>query len=1178
MDIKDQSRNQSRDDRLAEVLEGYLASAESGSPPSRTLLLEKHPDLAEDLVACLDTLDFIGHSLGHGPATAVLECGQQFGDYQILREIGRGGMGVVYEAFHLGLERQVALKVLSGRSFEDDSHRERFLQEAKTAAGLHHTNIVPIFEVGELDGVCYYAMQFIAGQSLGSIVRELRASVRTPVRRETTIFPPGTVVQDQRVQSFSIDEDATPTESTDSSRRTPPAAARRAVAAPVPRRAASIGCTPLAIGPVADDYFREVARLIAQAADALADAHAHNIVHRDIKPSNLIVDLEGRVWITDFGLAFRADDPAHKGSGDAVGTPAYMSPEQVKPGFAVVDFRTDIYSLGATLYELLTLRPLFEGESSLSILTQIVASEPAAVAKHNPYVPKDLGAIVQKAIAKRPECRYAAVSDAADDLRRFLSFEPIRARHVGLIERLKLWCRREPMLAGVTSAAATLLVLVSIVSHWAILRARDRAVGARHIAEVRLVRAKTAEASAQSNLWDARFQQARATRLSIGTGRRWRALELIAQAKDGKPDEHEHPDPIAELRDEAIAALAIADARLHTRIEMDDPIEYLAFCPTGLRLACGTNKGTLKFIDLETGAPLVVLAEGAQEVQTVAFSPCGRLLAMASRDGAIAMWDVESKQLIGSVEADESRQRWSLIFLTDPTRLVALSSEFGTCRQWEMGVDGARELPVQRLSRSRLSVPGPDAQSITLLTMTGGGPSAVGELEIWNLSSGERRKFTEGLTLRGGAANMVWDPAGKVLAVGRTGTVDLFVPGESHPVQTLAGHRGFVRAMAFDGTGRVFAASGSFDPTLKLWDARTGDLIAALNEPQSGARTASFSHDGRFVAAGGSEKTVWIWELVSPKSRRQLAAHEAVVNRVAITPDLKRLISGARDGSILIWPLDDADEEPSELVVKSEDSDSSMNDKSVYGLSISSDSRLLAVRTRFNTIRIFDLESNAEVGSLRNRSAWGGRAEFLPGTHDLVRAQDKMIQRWTVGDAAQPETFAETTRPITAVAMSRDGRLVAASTFENRIEVFEIATGKPACGPIQLPNAPATMSLSSDGKLLAAGDRSGWVQLIELPSGERVKSWRESDDQIASVSFSADKRWLAVACRDGTIRLRDVWTGEPLARLPGHVGGVLGLAFGADSVTLATCGEDKLVQLWRLDSLNKELAELGLNW
>src|SRR5262245_7791962 len=187
----------SRDDRLADVIEQFLAASESGSSPSRTALLEQHPDLADDLAACFDTLDFIGHSLGQGPATAVLECGQQFGEYQILRELGRGGMGVVYEAYHLGLERRVALKVLSGKSFEDAQQRERFLQEAKTAAGLHHTNIVPIFEVGELDGVCYYAMQYIRGESLGVIVRRLRGRPSMP-QQDTTVFPPGTIVQDER--------------------------------------------------------------------------------------------------------------------------------------------------------------------------------------------------------------------------------------------------------------------------------------------------------------------------------------------------------------------------------------------------------------------------------------------------------------------------------------------------------------------------------------------------------------------------------------------------------------------------------------------------------------------------------------------------------------------------------------------------------------------------------------------------------------------------------------------------------------------------------------------------------------------------------------------------------------------------------------------------------------------
>jgi WD40 repeat protein/serine/threonine protein kinase len=1175
--------DRSRDDRLADVIERYLTASESGDPPSRTALLDQHPDLADDLAACFETLDFIGHSLGQAPATAVLECGQQFGEYQILREIGRGGMGVVYEAFHLGLERRVALKVLSGRSFEDERQRERFLLEAKTAAGLHHTNIVPIFEVGELDGVCYYAMQFIRGQSLGSIVRSLRNRRRQAEPTDTTVFPPGTIVRDERAAAMErrdVPSEETPASSpgvagattTAGDRATPSTSATQ----PMPAAQSSTRYH-LAEGPVSDGYFREVAGVIAQAADALSHAHAHNVVHRDVKPSNLILDGEGRVWVADFGLAFRSNAPAERGAGDAVGTPAYMSPEQVRTGEAPVNERTDIYSLGATLYELLTLRPIFEGNTSLSVLTQIATVEPSPPRQVNPRVPKDLDSIVRKATAKRIEDRYHDAAGLASDLRRYLHFEPIRARNVGPFERLALWCRREPKLAGVTTAAAALLVLVSIVSHWLILGAHSRAVEARDLAQRQRDRATNAEAEAQGNLWDALFQQARATRLSFQTGRRWAALDLIAKAQAIPSDRVRPPDATLDLRDEAIAALAIDDARLHKQIAVDDQIDFVAFAETGNRLICGTHNGSLQLVDLDSQSAPIVLAAGDPDEQpmwfgpSIATSPCGQFVARGSRDGSIDLWDLNSRVQLGGLVPAETRPRpIFLIFLAEPTRLLAVDNN-GMSRQWQIAQD-VRELPSREFGRLQSITRGPDAQSVSILT-------ATGEVEIWDVASGERRPLAESLSFRPRTTSgMAWNYAGKLLAVGRrSGSVDLFEPGESNSTHSLGGHRGFVWTMAFNTQNSMLAASGAYDTAVRVWDVRTGLQIASLNEPRSSARSVSFSPDGRFVASGGSDKTIWVWELVSPKSTRRLAGHDTAVTRVAITPDGQRLLSGADDGSILVWDLTTA-AEPQTLIAKSSEPDSGFNDRACSSLTISSDGRLVAVRSRNGAVSVRELDTGTEIASRRGRGPGGGSSEFLPDSREILRSVDREIQRWPVDGEQTPVTIATTKFPVRAMTLSRDGRRVAASTWGNRIELFDIATGSRPCEPIELLTSVWAVALSPDGSLLAAGDARGDVQLIDSTTGTQRATWHESKDQIATLTFSPNGESLAVASRDGSVRLRSVATGATVARLPGHVGGVNSLVFAPDGDTLATCGADKLVHLWRLDVLRSELASIDLAW
>ena len=1161
----EQDQGRSRDDRLADVIESYMAAADSGQPPSRTALLEQHPDLADDLAACLDTLDFIGNSLGEAPATAVLECGQQFGEYQILREIGRGGMGVVYEAFHLGLERRVALKVLSGRGFEDEQQRERFLLEAKTAAGLHHTNIVPIFEVGELDGVCYYAMQFIRGQSLGAILRSLRQQGRSPYPTDVTLFPPGTIVRDERAAGpdDSAIEDLTlrpRSDGTDSA-----AAASRPSHQPCVE---SSSTSRLADGPVGDRFFREAARLIAQASDALAHAHAHDVVHRDIKPSNLILDGEGRVWVADFGLAFRSNDAEQKGNQAAVGTPAYMSPEQVRTGFAPIDHRTDIYSLGATLYELLTLRPIFAGDSSLAVLTQIASVDPAPPRRHNPRIPRDLDCIVRKATAKRPEDRYHAAAEFAADLRQFLEFKPIRARRVGPLERLALWCRREPLLAGVTAAAALILLVVSSWFQLRVLHQRNLALAAKGVAEV-------AESKATDNLWEALYQQARATRLSFQTGRRFIALDLIKQAREIRND--------LVLRDEAIAALATQGTRLLCRLPAGIAIDTLTFSPDGQHLACGSLDGSVRLCNLDGSEP-IVLAQATNDVQTMAFSQDGQLLATAFRDGPIDIWDVQSREPVDRLELGYFGAAY-VTFLSEPTRIVALAAD-GSCQQWEIERRSVKSLPSQKLERWQLAARGPDSQSVTLVLQSG-------ELAAWNLVSGERRTISNALFkarppgMNWAAPGMSWDPAGKTLAIGRMGSVDLVSGSGAQSQRSLGGHRGVVNALDFNANGAVLAAGSSSDPHLKLWDTASGELLAALSEPQSRTRAVCFSPDGRFVAAGGGDKLIWVWELATPKSFRRFAGHDDKVTRVTFTPDGKYLVSGSADGAVLVWPTDTTDS-PQQLLPASNRSGSTMQQLGCLGLSVSSDGKLLAVRIRGGSIRVFDLESGASVANYNWRSFWAGRPMFLPDSHELVRSHENVIERWPVDPVAPPSTIANTAGTILATAMSKNGQYIAASTQQmgmggsrsgrNRIEVCEVSTGKPVCPPLEVASSAVALALSPDGKLLAAGHRTGVVNLYALPSGSVVRIWTESDDEIKALAFSPEGRWLGVAGRDGSVQLHDAESGDLVAHLPGHAGGVEAITFSLDGSYLATCGDDKLIQVWHLDSLRNELASLDLAW
>jgi len=358
--------------------------------------------------------------------------GDRLGDFEILREIGRGGMGVVYEARQVSLKRRVALKVLAAGLGLSPRSIKRFQREAAAAAKLHHTNIVPIYATGESDGVYYYAMELVEGPSLHRIVGQ----VLRPGSPESS----GWAASDELLQE--LEETLADEGRRTSSGRPPLGETTATLRAAAPR-------------------FEAIARMIAEVADALDYAHQRGVIHRDIKPSNLLLSPEGRLSINDFGLARMLEEPGMTLTGECVGSPLYMSPEQIAAGRAPMDHRTDIYSLGATLYELLTLQPPFPGQAREQILAQIIQKEPRRPRRLKHSIPVDLETICLKALEKDPDRRYQTAGQMADDLRRYANRYAISARRAGPLQQTVKWVRRRPGLAAAVGCAFLLAALAT---------------------------------------------------------------------------------------------------------------------------------------------------------------------------------------------------------------------------------------------------------------------------------------------------------------------------------------------------------------------------------------------------------------------------------------------------------------------------------------------------------------------------------------------------------------------------------------------------------------------------------------------------------------------------------------------------------------------------------------------
>jgi eukaryotic-like serine/threonine-protein kinase len=543
-------------DPIEMLAEEFVARRRRGERVSVDDFASEYPELADDLRALLPALVMTERlepiedqdpTGSVGGQSAVLATGldrpmAQLGDYRILREIGRGGMGVVYAAYQESMDRQVALKILPGNARLGPDQIERFRIEARSAGRLHHGNIVPVYGVGEHEGVHFYAMQFIEGHGLDAILRDLRrirggtlGSIATPPAGQTTwvstsrsepAAAPGpdesggadgalfSAIAAGLVQTITVSGtkdalatgDAAPASDESAGRHLPESTAP---ADEVP----SLGSASRLSTAPDSQYHRSVTRIGLQVADALAYAHQQGVLHRDIKPSNLLLDAAGNVWITDFGLAKVEGSDGPTRTGDIVGTLRYMAPERFD-GWS--DRRSDVYSLGATLYELLTLSPLFGDLQQLELVEKVLHDEPRRPRELVPRIPRDLETVVLRALAKEPGDRYPSAEALGEDLRRFLEDRPILSRRSTAPERLWRWCRRNRVLAGAIVVAATATVLLAIgaiVAAWTFRAQRDAEALQRQAAEDQRNRAVKAEQAARDE--EARTRRSEAETRSV---------------------------------------------------------------------------------------------------------------------------------------------------------------------------------------------------------------------------------------------------------------------------------------------------------------------------------------------------------------------------------------------------------------------------------------------------------------------------------------------------------------------------------------------------------------------------------------------------------------------------------------------------------------------------------------
>jgi WD40 repeat protein/tRNA A-37 threonylcarbamoyl transferase component Bud32 len=1002
--------------------------------------------------------------------------------YEVLGELGRGGMGVVYKARQIGLNRLVALKMILTGSHAHAEDLARFRTEAEAVAGLRHPHIVQIYDVGEQGGLPYFSLEFVEGGSL-----EARL-------------------------------DGTPW-----------------------------------LGP-------QAARLIEPLARAMHVAHQKGVIHRDLKPANVLLTADDTPKVTDFGLAKRLDqDSGQTRTGTIMGTPSYMAPEQASGAKAGIGPAADVYALGAVLYELLTGRPPFKAASPLDTILQVINGEPVPPSQLNPRAPRDLETICLKCLQKEPAKRYASAEALADDLRRFQNGEPIHARPVGRLEKAARWCRRNPVVAGLTALVALLLVVGTVVSSYLAVQAnrRERQATRRlYVADLRLVQ----QAWEQDQLGRVRdLLDGQTPERTGGTDfrgfewhywdRLWRAglpareehrwgVTCVAFSPDGHLLASAGWDQVVNVRDAASGRV------LHTLTGHADTIYSLAFSPDGSRLASAGADRTVRLWDATTGSHLATLTGHTSVIHAVVFTPDGKSLISGGedREGDVRFWDTGDGSSVASLA--HGSPVYGLALSPDGQRL-ATGGKDNAIRLWDVG------------TRKQIAAFEEHHNTVVALAFSPDGDRLAagdwdGKLKVWSVS--DRRVVA---THEHGQAllSVAYSPDGKLLAsAGRDAeqVIRLWDAEDARPPRELRGHTLPVRGVAFSRDGHWLASAGE-DHTVRVWD------VTGSSEPRVLGRELTplkFAPDGTPLNSTAVLPLVRVWDRVGRQATLTFTRHSEAVRRVVFSPDRTHLASLDWKRFLFLWDLDGHVERlalPDEL-------------QTPLSLAFSPDGKRLAVGGR-DRIVILGASAGAPVEAvLRGHTGPIRDVAFSPDGERLASAsEDGTARVWSAG-GAEFRNFGGHVGSVMAVAFSPDGKRLASAGEDQAVRLWDVEKNAELRSFAGHNSTVTSLAFSPDGERLASGSADRTVRVWEAATGREAATLKGHGLGVTAVAFSPDDRRgvrrLASASEDATVKLWDAGGGQELLTLRGHADGVLGLSFSPDSRRLASSGKDGKVKVW----------------
>lgn len=976
------------------------------------------------------------------------QLGQRIGRFEIERELGSGGHGIVFLAQDTALGRKVALKVPRIEAVTSRELRSRFVSEARAAAQLSHPNIIAVHEVGDLGPLCYIAEEYCPGPTLATWMGQQ---------------------------------------------------ANSALVSPT-----------------------SAAELIAALADGVSHAHAHGILHRDLKPSNVLLmpigdgpenDAAGKQLgftpkLSDFGLA-RLDEADREltHTGALVGTPAYMPPEQAEGRTRDVDVRSDVYGLGAVLYELLSGRPPFQGGTPLETMRRVVADDPRSPSSQGRKVPADLEAICMKCLEKTPERRYASAADLASDLRRFLRGEPTAARALPWHQRVLKWSRRRPLVAamlGVILAAGISLASVVTVYTWRLARAltaaeeqRAEAVAERQEAAHQRDVARAAEAMSKSSQRDTRLLlYAADMRLADEAYRSANPREALAILRRYLPQ-----DGAEDLREFAWRYLwERCDRRLLTLRGHQGAVYWAGYSHDGTRVATAGQDGTIRTWNAITGEELSVFGGRKTDINSLSFAPDDRTLASAESDGSVRIWDVASGNEIKSLGPSEG-EVFAVSF--SPTgRWLASAGMDNQIRLWNVG-DWSLETTLNNHTDFVHSVTfAPDEK-----TLASSGDDGVAY--IWDLES-------------------------------------------KQPRHKLVGQCGSIYSICFSPLGSQLATAGQ-DGQVILWNCADGRELLRIKAHETRATSVAFSLDGRRLLTAGRDQRVHLWDSLSAKRLSSFEGHSDRVWHSEFSPDGREFVTGSSDRTAKLCKLSEpVDILPQYYIDRGQvvvTDDGVLHAVSRAGV----EARQLAIY-RDNSQQVENPHFTASILSTA-MSRTGTIATAVDAGGNLAVWQPNKSWR-TIASHVE-------NREATQIADTACGPVAAmGNSSSTMLSVIHLLDGHQV---FRTECSLGWFKFSGDGSRLVTGLLDGTVLVWDTVTWTEVFRWKFTESSAMSDGvLSKDGSLLAVGFHDGHTRVLDLTQRSMRFDLASHPVPVRSLVFSDDSSNLATAAEDNSVLVWDL--------------